>query len=232
MSMQQIIEMLAKAEDDRKADKEVSREANQYLLTRMAADKEESREANQELMTRMEAKVDDNQKKAEADKEDLLTKMKEDRKADREDLLARMDAMFETYKKRMMATKKIEKNPGMMQSVEEHQDVSNEDVTVMPVRKPRKRCRVRKSTAGRRGEPKELNRENHGSRKMLAAACRKVSRHAAVIWRKRKLFQRTGTQEICGWCKELTIAGIRTTHCAQVVRRKGRSHEGMSVEQG
>jgi hypothetical protein len=50
----------------------------------------------------------------------------------------------------------------------------------------------------------------------LAAACRKVSRHAAVVWWKRKLFQRTGTQEICGRRKELAIAGIRKTRRASV----------------
>jgi hypothetical protein len=116
--------------------------------------------------------------------------------------------------------------------MEEHQDISAEDVTVMPVGELRKRHRVWKSTAGRRGEPKELNRGNHGSRGKLAAACRKVSRHAAVICRKRKLFRRIGTQEICGRRKELTAAGIRTTRCAQVVRRKRRRHEGPSVEQG
>jgi hypothetical protein len=66
----------------------------------------------------------------------------------------------------------------------------------------------------------------------IFSACRKVFCHAAVVWRKRKLFRRTGTQEIYGRRKELAIAGIRTTHCAQVVRRKVRSHEGTSIEQG
>jgi hypothetical protein len=69
---------------------------------------------------------------------------------------------------------KIEQDPGMMQSVEEHQDVPNEDVAVMPVKGLKKRRREQKSTAGRRGEPKKLNRGNFGSRKKLAAACRKV----------------------------------------------------------
>jgi hypothetical protein len=127
---------------------------------------------------------------------------------------------------------KTEANQEEKESAEEHEDIPNEDVAVMPVAEPRKRCRDRKSTAGQRGEPNELNRGNCGSRKKLAAACRKVSRHAAVVWRKRKLFRRTGTQEIYGQRKELAIAGIRTTHCAQVVWRKGRSHEGTSVEQG
>jgi hypothetical protein len=78
------------------------------------------------------------------------------------------------------ATEKIEKNPGMKQSAEEHQDVHNEDVAVMPVGEPKKGRRVWKSTAGRRGEPKKLNRGNCGSRRTLAAACRKVSRYATV----------------------------------------------------
>jgi hypothetical protein len=78
------------------------------------------------------------------------------------------------------ATEKIEENPEMMQSAEEHQDMPNEDVAVMPVGEPRKRRRGRKSNAGRRGEPKEQIRGKCGSRKKLAATCTKVSRHATV----------------------------------------------------
>jgi hypothetical protein len=141
--MQQIIEMLAKAEADRKAYQEKMAADKEDFLARM---KEKSREANRELLTKM--------------KEDLLTKKKEDRKAAQEDLLASMDAfhetrmtMLEAQQKRMMAclgqteanTEKID--PGMIQSVEEHQDVPNEDVAVMLVVEPRKRCRGRKLTA-------------------------------------------------------------------------------------
>jgi hypothetical protein len=108
--------------------------------------------------------------KAEADTKAYQEKMA----ADQEDMLTRMDAIFETYKKRMRATKKTEQNPEMMQSAEEHQDVPSEDIAVMPVKGLKKWRRGRKSTAGRRGEPKELNRGNCRSRKKLAAACRKV----------------------------------------------------------
>jgi hypothetical protein len=74
-------------------------------------------------------------------------------------------AMLEAQQKRMMAclgqteanTEKID--PEMMQSTEEHQDVPNEDVAVMPVGEPRKRCRVRKSTAGRCREPMKQPRK-------------------------------------------------------------------------
>jgi hypothetical protein len=60
------------------------------------------------------------------------------------------------------ATEKIETDPGMMQSAEEHQDILSEHVAVMPVKGLKKRRRGRKSTAGRRGEPKKLNRGNCG----------------------------------------------------------------------
>jgi hypothetical protein len=97
-------------------------------------------------------------------------------------------AMLDAHQKMMIAclgetvANKEKINPGMMQSVEEHQDVPSEDVTVMPVKGLKERHRGRKSIAERRGEPKELTRENCGSRRKLAAVCRKVSRHAAVVW--------------------------------------------------
>jgi adenylate kinase family enzyme len=87
------------------------------------------------LLAKLEDKMDANQKKAEADKEEMLARMKEDRKANQEELLARMDsyhekrmAMFDAYEKSIMAclgqaeanTEKIEQDPGMMQSMKEH----------------------------------------------------------------------------------------------------------------
>jgi hypothetical protein len=118
------------------------------------------------------------------------------------------------------ATEKIEQDPGMMQSVEEHHDVPIEEVAVMPVKGLKKRRRGRKSTAGRRGEPKTLNRGNCGSRKKLAAACRKVSRHATVAWRKRNLIRRSETRGYCGSRKVMTVADRRTCPHATVSWRK------------
>jgi hypothetical protein len=195
--------------------------ANQEdMLSKMAADQENMAANKEELLARMD-KMDAIMAKA-AKQEEMLAQLN-----------AKMDANLAVIKSTINAFKeKMEPNPEENEAVVEHQNIPSEDVVVMPVGEPRKRLRVRKSTAGRRGEPKELNRGNHRSRRKLAAASRKVSRHVAVVWRKRKLFRRTGTQEICGRRKELAIAGIRMTHCAQVVRRKGRSHEGMSVELG
>jgi hypothetical protein len=127
---------------------------------------------------------------------------------------------------------KIELDAGTMQSAEGYKDVRSKDVAVMPVKGLKKRRRGRKLIAGRRGETKEMNRENCGSRRKLAAACRKVPRHATVVWRKKQVLRRSGLQGNFGRRKELAIAGIRRTHCAQLVLRKGRSLEETSVEEG
>jgi hypothetical protein len=70
-----------------------------------------------------------------------------------------------------------------------------------------------------------------GSRKGVTVADRRTSGNGTVARLKRNLL-RSGTQVFCGQRKELTAAGIRKIPCAQVVRRKRRSHEGQSVEQG
>jgi hypothetical protein len=49
-------------------------------------------------------------------------------------------------------TKEIELNPGMMQSVAEHQEAPKEDAIVKPVEGRKKRHRGRKQAAGRHGE--------------------------------------------------------------------------------
>jgi hypothetical protein len=96
---------------------------------RMNAD----RKADQEIMA--------------ADKEDLLAKMKEEMKANQEELLARMDLMMATWNTHT-ETKKIEQDPGMMPSVEEHQDTPTEEVAVMPVKGRKNQHRGRKLSAG------------------------------------------------------------------------------------
>jgi hypothetical protein len=70
----------------------------------------------------------------------------------------------------------------------------------------------------------------------LAAACRKVSRRAAVLLRKANVFRKIRTKGNCGPQKELAAADRKMTRCAKVAQRKGhglqgRSHEGPSVEQ-
>jgi hypothetical protein len=107
-----------------------------------------------------------------------------------------------------------------------------EDAAVMPVRGQRKRGRVCNPAAEQRQKMRERIREKSGSRRKSAAACRKVSRRAKVAWRKRNLIRKIRTLVKCERRKEFAAARIRTTRRAKVTRRKGRSYEGPSVEQG
>jgi hypothetical protein len=95
-----------------------------------------------------------------------------------------------------------EPNPGMMQSIEEHQEIPKEDAAVMPVGELRKRHRFCNLASECRQKMRERTRGNSGSRRKLAAACRKVSRHAKVAWRKRNLIRKIRTLEKCGRQKE------------------------------
>jgi hypothetical protein len=105
-----------------------------------------------------------------------------------------------------------------------HEEVPREDAAVMPVRRLRKQRRGRKQAAGRREEPKKLNRGICGSRERLASACRKVSLRTTVAWRKRNILKKSWTRRSCGLWKEVTAAGMRITRCGGH-GRKGRNKE-------
>jgi hypothetical protein len=84
---------------------------------------------------------------------------------------------------------------------------------------------------------RELTRRNCGSRRNLAAACRKVSRRATVAWRKRNAFRKIWTEVNCGprstlaasrqvddpQCKNGTRHGTRVTEA----RRRQRCAENL-----
>jgi hypothetical protein len=112
-----------------------------------------------------------------------------------------------------------EPDPGMMQSVEEHQKTPKEDAPVMPVGGPRKRRRVCNLSAERRQKRKDRTRGNGGYRRKSDAACRKVCRRAKVAWRKRKLIRRIETQRKYGPRKRLTVTDRNTTSRATVAWR-------------
>jgi hypothetical protein len=110
--------------------------------------------------------------------------------------------------------------PEDKESESEHREVPNEYAVVKPVSGRKKRHRGPKQAAGRRGEPKKLTRGDCGSRKKLAAACRKVSRRATVAWRKRNIFRKSWTQTNCGPRKEVTAAEMKVTRCAGHMRKE------------
>jgi hypothetical protein len=148
--------------------------------------------------------------------ERLLAKLQErnnaNAKANQEELLARMHAyhekrmaMLDAHHKSIVAslgqmeanTKKIEQDPGMIQSVEEHQEIPTEDTAIIPVGELRKWRRVWKLTTEHCQKPKEGTRGYWGSRRRVIVAGKRTSRHATVAWRKRKLLGKAGTQDSC-----------------------------------
>jgi hypothetical protein len=166
---------------------------------------------------REEMRADREQRKA--DMEEILSKMEERMIATQAKADGKLEELTETIEKTQ-----AEPREEMMQPVGEHQEVPREDAVVKPVRRRKKRHRGRKQAAGRRVEPKELTRGNCGSRKKLAAVCRKASRRATVAWRKRNVFRKSWTHENCGLRKEVTAFRKKVTRCARH-RRKVQNKE-------
>jgi hypothetical protein len=111
-------------------------------------------------------------------------------------------------------------DPRMMRSIEELQNILKGEAAVMSVGEPRKRRRVCYLAAQRRQKRKERTRGNRGSRRKLAATCRKVSRLAKVAWRKRNLFRNVQTQKKnCRPRRRLAITGRKPTSRATAAWR-------------
>jgi hypothetical protein len=118
-----------------------------------------------EILAKLNAKMDANQ-----------TEMKADRKAHQARTDAKhkeMMAMLYAHHERMMAclgkteanTEKTEPDPGVMQSVEEHQEIPEGDAAVMPVGELKKGRRVCNLVAECRQKRKESTRGYRGSRR-------------------------------------------------------------------
>jgi hypothetical protein len=164
-----------------------------------------------------EMRADREQKKA--DMEEILSKMEERMAATQAKTDGKLKVLTETIEKTQ-----AEPREEMMQSAEEHQEVPREDTMVIPVRGRKRRHRGRKEAAGRHREPKELTRGDCGSRKKLAATCRKASHRATVAWHKRDVFRKSWTRGNCGLRKEVTAFRKNVTRCARH-RRKVQNKE-------
>jgi hypothetical protein len=211
--------ILEKADADRKADRENLKEMIEKMKARQ-----------NEMLARMERMMDTDE--TDVKLQELTEAVKQTHRECEEPTSADMKACQETtvcHEATEEDIEKIELDSGMMQSVAEHQEIPREDAAVMPVRGLRKQRRGRKQAAGRREEPKELNRGICGSREKLAAACRKVSRRATVAWRKRNILRKSWMQRNCGLRKEVTAAGIKITRCAGH-RRKGQNKNDVDRE--
>jgi hypothetical protein len=196
---------------------------------------------NENMATKKDRKIDKEEMTATMDANTQATlATKEEMRADREQWKAEMEQILSKMEERMTATQAktdgklkelTEPREEMMQSAEERHVVPREDAVVIPVRGRKRRHRGRKEAAGRRGEPKELIRGDHGSRKKLAAACRKVSRRATVAWRKRNVFRKSWTCGYCGLRKEVTASRKMVTRCERHRRKVAqRSPTGETFE--
>jgi hypothetical protein len=102
-----------------------------------------------------------------------------------------------------------EPDAGMMQYMEEHQEISKEEAAVMPVGGLRKQRRDRNLAAGHRQKPKGRIQASCDSRRRLTVACEKMTRRATVALHKGNVFRKILTEENYGPRKKLTATGMR-----------------------
>jgi hypothetical protein len=121
------------------------------------------------------------------------------------------------------ATERTELDPGMMQSIGEHQEVPKEEAIVMPVRGLRKWRRDWNPAAGCHKKPRGRIHASLVSWKRLTVAGMKVTRCARVVWHKRNIPRKDYTranvvQEIR---RGRTFRRRRQpkTECSQSIRR-------------
>jgi hypothetical protein len=174
----------------------------------------------QQMMELLLSRMDANQETMKTNQDVLLKTVK--------GIMAKISAKMDAQHKKMMAmlvahhertvaslgkmdAKDFKAIPEEMETVTEHEEIPEEDATVMPVGEPRKRRRVCNLAAERSQKMKERTRGKSRFKRKLAAACRKVSRLAKVAWRERNPFRNVQTQRNCGLRKRLTVTGIRTT---------------------
>jgi hypothetical protein len=128
------------------------------------------------------------------------------------------------------AAKEAEPDPGMMQSIEEHQQNPKEDATVMLVGGPRKRRRVCNLAVKRHQNMRERTRGNMdpgGSQLPPEGRCPALQKWHGE---KKNLSRKIRTLEKCGRQKEFAASRIRT-RCTKLAWRNERSYEGSSAEQ-
>jgi hypothetical protein len=192
----------------------------QQMLERILAGQAEMKTNNEEMLARLEAKIESNQVKTDVNLEEMKAAVHSMR-AWRKETLTCQETTMSCPERTEACQEGKELSPEEMESEVERREVPTEEAAVKSSRTMKKRHRGRRVAAGRRGKPKELTRSDCGSRGLLAAACRKVSRRATVAWRKRNISGKIRTQGSCGPRQALGAARIRMmTLRAKVTRRK------------
>jgi hypothetical protein len=191
MEMQQVMELLlARIDANMKSDQEkaeTNRKAKQNslvrmesqigsLVSRMMADRKASHEALKEMMNANQERMKEEIISGQVEINSTVSDIKEKMKA----WIANIKACQEV----------MEANPVDVTFVAVHEEFYMEDAAARSLGTVRKRHRGWHVAAGWRREPKKLTQGHYGSWGQLAAACRKVSRHARVAWCKRGIVRR------------------------------------------
>jgi flagellar biosynthesis chaperone FliJ len=176
-----------------------------------------------DLMKKLDADRKTDKEEIKTNQAKLLARLEDDRQDERR-FLKEMMQIMDTSHKEIMAESKPGRDMETMAcqemeecQEEEEEEVPVEDAIVKPVKGRRKRYRGKKQAAERCEESEELTRGICGSRRKLAAACRKVSRRAAVARSRRDAFKNERTQDGCQ--RRLAAARRGTSHRAEVVRK-------------
>jgi hypothetical protein len=144
------------------------------------------------MNAKINAEADAIRARIKANQEEMMAKMQEDIKSGQAEMRSILDAWLTDLKDGRKETTacqeatETETHPGMMQSIEEQQEIPKGEAAGMPVEGLRKRRRARNLASERRQRRKERIRGYRGFRRKLAAACREVSRRAKMAWRKKK----------------------------------------------
>jgi hypothetical protein len=128
-------------------------------------------------------------------------------------------------RKEMMACQEMEdrleeKEPASLDrkpEVAQQREVPIEDAVLKPVKGWKRRHRGKKQIAERCKEPEELTRGFCGSRRKLAASCRKVTHRATVAQCRRDAFMNDLTQDGCQ--RRLAAAHRGTSYRAEVAQK-------------
>jgi hypothetical protein len=91
-------------------------------------------------------------------------------------------------------TEKIEPGPGIMQSIEECQEIPKGEAAVMPVGGLRKQRRIQSLAAEHRQKPKERTRGCCGSWKRVTVAGRRMTCHARVAGHRENIVRKDRTR--------------------------------------
>jgi hypothetical protein len=214
MMMQQVMEMLVKMKAKADTDQE-KRKANQAKM-------DTEMKTNQEMLAKMETKMDINLKKMTPTVGAFQEKMDAWIANMRDDQKGTMSSQVTTE----ACLDSKEPNLEDMESEVERQEASTEEATVKSSGTMMKWHRRWHLVAGRWGEPKELTQGDCGSKRNLAAACRKVSHCAAVVRRKGNVIRKFCTQGNFEPWKELATASRKITCCAGVAWHEGHRCKG------